>query len=48
LRLEIASKTDKKKMKKKNFIFDNEEKFFLTRKEKRTCPWERKNFSALF
>jgi hypothetical protein len=44
LRLEIAFKIDKKKMKKKNFIFHDEQKIFLTRKEKRACPRKTKQF----
>src|SRR5581483_1950455 len=42
LRLEIAFKIDKKKMKKKNFIFHHKQKFVLTGKQKPTCPSENK------
>jgi hypothetical protein len=41
LRLEIVFKIDKKKNEKKEFNFSSQTKFFLTRKEKNTCP--RKN-----
>jgi len=41
LRLEIVFKIDKKKNEKKEFYFSSQTKFFLTRKEKNTCP--RKN-----
>jgi hypothetical protein len=37
-RLEIGFKIDKKKMKKKNFIFHEPTKIFLTRKKKPACP----------
>jgi hypothetical protein len=39
LRLEISCETDKKKI---NFIFNCSEKIFLTKKQERTCPTERK------
>ena len=39
LRLEISRETDKKKI---NFIFNCSEKIFLTKKQERTSPTERK------
>jgi hypothetical protein len=50
LRLETAFKIDKKKIEKQNFIFHREQKIFLTRKEKHTCPREnkKKNSAADF
>jgi hypothetical protein len=41
LRLETRFKIDKKKM---NFIFLAVKKIFLTRKRKRACPRENRNF----
>jgi len=47
LRLEIRCETDKKKM---NFIFNRDEKIFLTRKMMRACPSEKKKsvFGKIF
>jgi hypothetical protein len=39
LRVEISCEIDKKKI---NFIFNFSEKNFLTRKQKRACPHEKK------
>jgi hypothetical protein len=41
-RLEIAFKIDKKKMKKKNFIFHEPTKIFLTRKRNRRVRGKQK------
>ena len=45
-RLEIGFKIDKKKMKKKNFIFHEPTKIFLTRKRNRRVRGKQKNYAA--